>query len=59
MMRHKACKLYDRAKRESHSDKWSVLLDTVEKKIRFEDGFVRGWQACEKYIEKCLKLKER
>ncbi len=47
-----ACMVYEKAKKESHSKKWAVLLNTVERKVRFEDGYVQGWLARHKQRDK-------
>jgi len=36
-------KAYQKAKEISHSKKWSKLLDTIDRKVRFEDGYAAGW----------------
>jgi hypothetical protein len=42
-------KLYDKAKQESASNRWRRILDTVERRVRFEDGYVAGFRAGQKY----------
>jgi hypothetical protein len=41
-------KLYDKAKQESASNRWRRILDTVERRVRFEDGYVAGFRAGQK-----------
>ena len=36
---------YKKAKEASHSKAWAILLDTVQKKMIFEDGYAHGWLA--------------
>ncbi len=51
--------LYDIARKESGSEKWRKLLNTMERRVRFEDGFVQGWRMCEKETkERKRKLRE-
>jgi hypothetical protein len=33
------------ARRISESPAWSKILDSTERRVRFEDGFIQGWFA--------------
>ena len=51
MKKKELYRVHEDAKKISKSEAWKLLLTTMDKRVRFEDGYVCGWFAHKKYIQ--------
>ncbi len=58
-MKAEIYRVHDQAKEISGSKHWAILLKTMRDRIRFEDGYLKGWMDCKKYYARIQRTKSR
>lgn len=52
-------RVHDQAKEISGSKGWAIFLRTMRDRVRFEDGYLKGWMDCKKHYAKIRRAKAR